>query len=135
MTATTRPEFVPLQITSDINVAGEIVAPGLAVTPSVGPDGYTGYWRLMHVHADRTTRFGDLGSIDIDDMRRIARTLIDTGHNWDVPAGQLPAEAVATAAKALNDLYREAQEEQQIQDHEMPFVLPAAAFDQPPPRD
>jgi hypothetical protein len=126
-----------IDLPGGLAVQGQVVAPGLAFTPALGPDGFSGYWNLAHIPSGRTlTAYAVL---DLDALKPVVEALAEAGHNWDVPMDQIPADATAAAAKAVREMYAselgQEQEEQEIQDHEAPFVLPAAVFDQPPPRD
>ena len=114
-----------------LTLIGEVITPGLAITPAVGPEGFTGYWCLSHLPSGRM--MNQWGFLDIDDLRAAAKPIVDAGINWDVPAGELTPEARAVAEKALQEKTDEIRRQDQIQDWEAPFVLPAEVFNQPPP--
>jgi hypothetical protein len=112
-----------------LTLVGEVIVPGLAITPAVGPEGFTGYWCLSHVPSGRP--MNQWGFLDIDDLRAAVKPIVDAGLIWDVPAGELTAEARAVAQKALQEKTDEIRRQDQIQDHEAPFVLPAEAAQSP----
>ena len=136
MTTTTAETFAAKFVTiatpvPGLSLVGEVIAPGLAITPAVGPDGFTGYWCLTHIRSGR--QVNQFGFLDIDDLRAAARPIIDAGSNWDVPAGDLTDEAHKVAQTALQEKVDEIRGQDQIQDYEAPFVVPAEVFNQPPP--
>ena len=135
---TTMPKFTPIEVTPGLFVQGQVVAPGLAFTPALScPEGFTGYWNLTHIPSGRVLTARAV--LDLDALKPVVEALAEAGHNWDVPMDQIPAAATAAAREAVRKMYagelQQEREEREIQDHEAPFVLPAAAFDQPPPRD
>ncbi|GAA4982061.1 hypothetical protein [Actinopolymorpha pittospori] len=114
-----------------LTLVGEVIAPGLAITPAVGLDGFTGYWSLIHIRSGQ--QVNQFGFLDIDDLRAAAKPIIDAGISWDVPAGDLTDEARMVAQTALQQKVDEIHRQDQIQDHEAPFAVPAEVFNQPPP--
>jgi hypothetical protein len=112
-----------------LTLVGEVIAPGLAITPAVSPEGFTGYWCLTHIPSGR--QLNQFGFLDIDDLRNAAKPIIDAGINWDIPAGDLPAEASAVAQKALQEKVDEIRRQDQIQEHHAPSVPSAEEFQAP----
>lgn len=81
-------------------VKGERIAPGIAITPSLDPDGRrTGYWTVTHEQSGRT--FGPDGYADIDIVRALGDALASSGHDWTLPFDQFTDDAKAAAVAAL----------------------------------
>lgn len=95
-------------------VMGEVVAPGLAITPEIVADAdgnilYRGGFLLTHLSTGRRLNGGPWGGSCISCIRAFAKTVVESGIDWTRPRSELAA-LVAERGDAIKSVLAAAAE-------------------------